>query len=239
MRIVVNHLTRMQPGYICVAGIDVQDNEHIRPVLGRERLTVGLLARNGGAFDMGRLVDLGPTQPSGTAPETEDHAFDPSRLVSVRELSPASFWKLLTAVSCDRLTDIFGNDLKAQRHGCTVDEGQGNASLGCLRTATPPSITINRWNKIRAQVADGTFDVDLSVTDLRLYEKDQKTPRAKVIDDVQRRIQRGVRVILSVGLARAFQARGDAARRHWLQVNNLNLEDDPAWKADLKHQSER
>ena len=143
MRIVVNHLTRMQPGYICVAGIDVQDNEHIRPVLGRERLTVGLLARNGGAFDMGRLVDLGPTQPSGTAPETEDHAFDPSRLVSVRELSPASFWKLLTAVSCDRLTDIFGNDLKAQGHGCTVDEGQGNASLGCLRTATPPSITIN------------------------------------------------------------------------------------------------
>ena len=59
MRIVVNHLTRMQPSYICVAGIDVQDNEHIRPVLGRERLTVGLLARNGGAFDMGRLVDLG------------------------------------------------------------------------------------------------------------------------------------------------------------------------------------
>ena len=57
MRIVVNHLTRMQPGYICVAGIDVQDNEHIRPVLGREQLTVGLLARNGGAFDMGRLVD--------------------------------------------------------------------------------------------------------------------------------------------------------------------------------------
>ena len=63
MRIVVNHLTRMQPGYICVAGIDVQDNEHIRPVLGRERLTVGLLARNGGAFDMGRLVDLGSGRP--------------------------------------------------------------------------------------------------------------------------------------------------------------------------------
>ena len=232
MRIVVNHLTRMQPGYICVAGIDVQDNEHIRPVLGGRRLTVDLLARNGGAFDVGRLVELGPTQPSGTAPETEDHTFDPGRLVSVRELSPASFWQLLTTVSCDKLADIFGNDLKAQRNGCAVDEGQGNASLGCLRTATPPSISINRWGKIRAQVDDGTFDVDLSVTDLRLYGRDQTTPRANVIADVQRRIHGGVRVILSVGLARAFQVSGDTARRHWLQVNNLYLEDDPAWKAD-------
>ena len=48
----------------------------------------------------------------------------------------------------------------------------------------------------------------------------------------QRRIKRGVGVILSVGLARAFQVSGDTARRHWLQVNNLHLEDDPAWKAD-------
>ena len=59
MRIVVNHLTRMQPGYICVAGIDVQDNEHIRPVLGRARLTVDLLARNGGAFDVVALSNWG------------------------------------------------------------------------------------------------------------------------------------------------------------------------------------
>lgn len=232
MRIVVNHLTRMQPGYICVAGIDVQDNEHVRPVLGPSRLTLDLLARNGGAFDVGRLVELGPTQPSGTAPETEDHTFDPGRLVSVRELSPGSFWKLLTAVSCDRLTDIFGKDLKAQRNGCAVDEGLGNASLDCLRTSTPPSIAINRWDKIRARVADGTFDVDLSVTDLRLYAKDQKTPRARVIADLQRRIQKGVGVILSVGLARAFQVSGDTARRHWLQVNNIHLEDNPTWKAD-------
>jgi len=152
--------------------------------------------------------------------------------VRFRELSPGSFWKLLTVVARDTLTDIFGEDLKTQRNGCAVDEGEGNASLGCLHTATSLSITINRWGKIRAQVADGTFDVDLSVTDLRLYAEDQKTPRAKVIADMQRRIKRGVGVILSVGLARAFQVSGDTARRHWLQVNNLHLEDDPAWKAD-------
>jgi hypothetical protein len=232
MRIVVNHLTRMQPGYICVAGISVQGNEHIRPVLGRSRLTVDLLARNGGAFDIGRLVELGPTQASGTAPETEDHTFDAGRLVSVRELSTGSFWKLLTEVSSDTLADIFGKHLRAQRNGGAVDEGKGHASLGCLRTATPPTIAINGWGKIRAQVNDGKFDFDLSVTDLRLYAKDQKTPNAKVVADVHRRLKKGVGVILSVGLARAFQVTGDTARRHWLQVNNLHLEDDPIWKAD-------
>jgi hypothetical protein len=110
-----------------------------------------------------------------------------------------------------------------------VDEAQGNASLGCLRTEIPPSIAINRWGKIRAQVADGTFDVDLSVTDLRLYEKDQQTPRAAAVASIQQRIDQGVGVILSVGLARAFQVSGDARRRHWLQVNNFHLEDAPVW----------
>jgi len=34
----------------------------------------------------------------GTAPETEDHTFDAGRLVLVRELTPGSFWKLITRV---------------------------------------------------------------------------------------------------------------------------------------------
>ena len=32
-----------------------------------------------------------------------------------------------------------------------------------------------------------------------------------------------------VGLARAFRAQGDTQSRHWLQVNNIHLEDDPVW----------
>ena len=43
MKIVVNHLTRMQPGYICVAGLDFQTNAHVRPVLAGSRLTVSFI----------------------------------------------------------------------------------------------------------------------------------------------------------------------------------------------------
>jgi hypothetical protein len=229
MRVVINHLTRMQPGYICVAGIDVRTNQHVRPVLRRARLTTDLLARNGGAFDIGRVVDLEPAEPNGSGPETEDHIFDLGRLVAVEELDSDSFWELLNGIALETLTEIFGEALHAQRRGCAVDEDEGDASLGCLRTALPPSIEINRRGKIRARVADGTFDVDLSVTDLRLYEEDMQTPRAAMVANIQQRIQQGVGVILSVGLARAFQVSGDTRRRHWLQVNNFYLEDDPIW----------
>lgn len=221
----------MQPGYICVAGIDVQSDEHIRPVLLGARLTVNLLRRKGGVFDVASMVDLGQTKPHGVPPETEDHIFDPAQLVGLRDLGAGPFWKLLKAVSHKRLADIFGKDLKAQRSGCAVDEGTGSASLGCLQATTPPEVFINSWGKIRARVTDGSFDVDLSVTDLRLYEEDQETPRSKVVAEVQRRIEDGVGVVLSVGLARAFRASGDTARRHWLQLNNFHLEDDPAWQA--------
>jgi hypothetical protein len=37
-------------------------------------------------------------------------------------------------------------------------------------------------------------------------------------------------VILSVGLTRPFRKWGDSEERHWLQVNNIHLEDDPLWQ---------
>ena len=231
MKIIVNHLTRMQPGYICVAGLDLQTNAHVRPVLAGSRLTVDLLKRKGGPFDIAVVVDLGATQPQGRPPQTEDHVFDPAQLTAVKELTAERFWKVLKSVSRNTLKETFGEKLQPQRSGCAVDEGTGSVSLGCVSPVTPPRIFINGWEKVRTRVNDGTFDIDLSVTDLRLYEHDQQTPRAKMVTNIQRRIEKGVGVILSFGLARAFRAQGDTARRHWLQVNNIHLEDDPMWQA--------
>lgn len=231
MKIVVNHLTRMQAGYICVAGLDLQTNAHVRPVLARSRLTVDLLKRKGGPFDIAVVVDLGNTQAQGKPPETEDHLFDRAQLTTMKELPAGRFWEVLKSVSCNTLKEIFGKKLQRQRSGCAVDEGTGSASLGSLLPATPPQLSINGWGKLRTKINDGTFNVDLSVTDLRFYKDDSHILQPKVVADVQRRIKKGVGVIISVGLARAFVAMGDTVRRHWLQVNNIHLEDDPTWQA--------
>src|SRR5215203_1566829 len=78
LQILVDHLTRMQPGYFCVAGVDVNTPRHIRPVLRRGRLTIDLLSTGTGPFDVGSVVDLGPATYAGHAPELEDHDFDPA-----------------------------------------------------------------------------------------------------------------------------------------------------------------
>src|SRR5918999_4021239 len=79
LQILVNHLTRMQPGYVCVAGVDIHTLEHVRPVLRYGRLTTNLLRRNGGPLDIGSVVDLGAPTCVGRAPEVEDHYFNAAR----------------------------------------------------------------------------------------------------------------------------------------------------------------
>jgi hypothetical protein len=48
------------------------------------------------------------------------------------------------------------------------------------------------------------------------------------------RLAQGVPALLSVGLTRPFSTRPDEPPLHWLQVNNLHLEDDPAWRLSAR-----
>jgi hypothetical protein len=79
-------------------------------------------------------------------------------------------------------------------------------------------------------LSDGSMSLDLSVTDLRLYGDDGGRPDTVQVRDVADRLAQGVPALLSVGLTRPFSARPDEPPLHWLQVNNIHLEDDPAWR---------
>ena len=225
MKIVVSHLTRMQPGYICVAGIDLNSGKHVRPVLGR-RLGTELLQSNGGVFGIGAVVDLGRTYRVGTAPELEDYQFSRENLKLVEIASAKKFWAMIDATSTTSLAGIFGPSLTSHGGACAVDVDAGTASLGCLTLQAGSVLEIDPWKKIRRRVDDGTFAPSLSVTDLRLYEEDQKTPRHELIATIADRLE-DENVLLSVGLARAWKRPDDTESRHWLQANNLHFETDP------------
>lgn len=229
MQIVIGHLTRMEPGYICVAGIEPDTARHVRPVLHRRRLTRDLLRKEGGVFEIGALVDLGPTKGVGHAPELEDHEFSTENLRYLYRLKPGDFWKYLIESSQKKLTAIFGDELKQRGRSCTVDIDTGKASLGNLGPEKISYFGVNtwdNWDKIRIQISDGELDPDLSVTDVRLYKSDQQTARRRIVESVAGRL-RGTGVVLSVGLTRAWRKSGETAPRHWLQVNNIHLEEDP------------
>jgi hypothetical protein len=91
---------------------------------------------------------------------------------------------------------------------------------------------VSGYGKIRMLITDGVLTADLSVTDLRLCATDHKTPDEHAIRQVNRRIWAGVGVILSVGLSRPWQQSDDTLARHWLQVNNIHLEDSAVWRLE-------
>jgi hypothetical protein len=230
MQILVNHLTRMQPGYFCAAGIDLETGTHVRPVLRRGRLTTDLLSTNGGPFDIGSVLDLGPTTNAGHAPELEDHRFDTAGVRWLYDDGADDYWDALEAVARESLEEIFGPALELWDESGTVDLGEGHASLGCLRPEKQPWMYVDHRGTVRLVLDYLMPSVDLSVTDLRLYERDGRTPRRDLVRSVQKRLEAGVETILSVGLTRPWRKWNDDAERHWLQLNNIHLKDDPLWQ---------
>ena len=234
MRIIVNHVTRMQHGYICVAGVEPHSGRHVRPTLnGKLRLTDSLLTTHGGPFDIASLVELGAVRSVGNAPEVEDRQFSGVEAYAIGVVSPTDFGNLLRQTARNTLTDIFGADLQQHGSTCVVAMGKGAASLGCLALTSRPRLVVYEGTAIpspRLQFTDGVFDLTAAVTDLRLYESDYATLRRQVIASLNERFAQGAAVILSVGLTRPWQKPRDTAERHWLQVNNIHLVDHPVWR---------
>lgn len=236
MKIAVAHLTRMAPGFVCVAGVDVDNGTHVRPVLSRGRLGTALCARQGGPFDMATVVDLGETRPVPTPPELEDHEFSPLRVRAVQRIEPMLFWDMLAHLAKPSLRDLFGPELQQRGlQSAATEQHTGHASLGLLMPTRTPQLFMDTNRKgepaIRVKINTPDFlQLNLSVTDLRLHGEDGATPNVPLVESVARRIRSGTPVILSVGLTRAFPNGTGAPPVHWLQVNNIHLADDPCWR---------
>ncbi|HTP27485.1 MAG TPA: hypothetical protein VMK12_17765 [Anaeromyxobacteraceae bacterium] len=230
MDIVVTHLTRMSRGYVCVAGEEERSGRNIRPVAGQ--LSTSVLARHGGAFDIGNRIDLGPVVPVPTPPEVEDHRFELAKVRRLGTLKGTEFWSLLSAHSKRKFTDVFGPDLQVHRGAKGyVELHQGSASLGYLTPVTRPTLTLSSYGskvKITLELSDGTYRLEMPVTDIRLYGPDHVTPDAALVASVNKRLAT-TNCIVAVGLARPFAGALDRDV-HWMQANNLHLQDDPVWQ---------
>jgi len=225
----------MHGGKICVAGVDVQTRRHVRPVLGYEGLTAKFLARHGGPFDMARIVDLGRPRPKPNRPHVEDHEFAPSRVRFRRNASAAEFWETLQELSRSSLQEIFGGVLREVGPSrWAADLGQGTASLGVVRPQRPPKLYLHtrrdRGPQIRIKLADGQLEADAGVTDLRLYGPDHTTPDAAAVHAATRWIADSQSVLLGVGLTRKFRPADGSGYLHFLQVNNIHVQEDPTWR---------
>jgi hypothetical protein len=224
MKIIVNHLTHLNQGFICVAGLDLETHRHVRPRLRQNNLTEAYLTRKGGYFELGAMLDLDWVERAPTPPEVEDVRFNPRRVRVLQKAPPAYFWKLLKSVAGPRLSEIFGPALRPLDYSAVVTEGQGTASLGCLYLDHLPELTLNQRGRPRLALHDPPFNLNLSVTDLRLYQGGTTSLNHAAFDQANALIRQGGPAILSVGLSRAWRKNEDTPAYHWLQVNNLHFE---------------
>jgi hypothetical protein len=229
MQIIVNHLTQMNQGFICAAGIDLETHRHVRPRLRQNNLTRAFLSESGGYFELGASLDLGWVERSSDPPEVEDIRFNARRVQTLKKPNPQYFWDLLKSVSKNHLAEIFGPDLKPLDASAVVAEGKGTASLGCLLLDHPPEISLNNQGRLRLGLVDQNFKLNLSVTDLRFYTTDHTGINPAVVEQANTLIRQGGPVILSLGLSRAWRKGGHTLAYHWLQVNNLHFESNPLW----------
>lgn len=230
MEIAINHLTRMSGG-ICVAGVDLATNSHIRPVLNTQ-LTFDFLVRNGGPFDIGNIIDLGATTAQPRAPRLEDHLFDQTKARMLRVQTPSDYWSLLNQVCRIDLADIFGTELVlTPTKKAYLPAWTGQGSLGCILPVEPPEL-FEDWGKLRIKVKtmlrNAPAELNLSPTDIRLYLDDHATYDPAALQ-LNLRLKSET-VILGVGVGYPTAQTAYHPSAHWLQVNAIHFSGTPTWQ---------
>jgi hypothetical protein len=219
----------MYSGHICAAGIDVESGRRVRPVA-RAQLPSSMLSTRGGVFDIGNVVELGRTRWQGSPPEVEDVLFDPRAAKVARRLSGDEFISALRKRLAPGLIAI-GPALVRENNSMITPRGMGRCSLVATAADGPVQIAVrtqrntrgDQEKRIRFVRSDG---VDLSVTDVRLYQPDMLTPDDERVTWLQERLAGSPEVILCFGLGRPYND------RHYLQLNNLHLSNAAGWQLD-------
>ncbi len=231
MRIVVNHVTRMAFPRVCVAGIDPQTYDHLRPTTHKgDRITRKHLRESGGPFGVGALVELGSVSPAPSPPEMEDHGFSTRNARHVEDLGDDEFLQMLSRTSAPDLESAFGSALERLKWKYAIDVGCGERSLAVIRAQQRPQLKLDSFegkDKLQLRFNDVEPQAYVPITDVRFYEQDQRTVKRDLVENAARRLKRGVGAFLMFGVAHAFEAPNDDRERHWLQLNGLCLVDKP------------
>lgn len=189
-------------------------------------LTTSLLTNEGGPFGVGALVELGETKPAPEPPFVEDQLFNPAAATAQGQVEPELYTDWLEAVAFNSVRRAFGPDLERLKSTkLATREGLGKQSLAVVRLTNATMTT--SFGKPRLNFYEDDLLTQTTVTDLRFYEDDFKTANYETVASVSSRLAEGMKAWAMFGLARPFKAQGDDARRNWLQLNGICLEDDP------------
>jgi hypothetical protein len=224
--LIITDVTRFaKSGKLCVAGIDVENGECIRPMIAGSSHPDYLTHEACKTHDIlpgtvltGTFADIKGT----SRPHHEDRLA--SKMKSLGASSAADFEEILRQHSYGSLSTGFGADPNGKVFG--LDLPPPVRSIITLRPR-PGSVHIsdNPFNPGRIQAAfvdeEGHSYSNLPITDLGLYDfvGNPQTRRMSVdsLNDLLRNVKR---TYLRVGLSRAYAA-PDGRNGYWLQLNGV------------------
>jgi hypothetical protein len=226
--ILINHLTRMNHPNYCIAGIDIDRKTHVRPELKNGRITDIYLGKKRGPFSIGSIVEIPDLDLNPEKPQSENARFRAQRVRVIQKLSSSEFWNYLNEYAKKNLEEIFTElnyeEKNNGRFGTFVKPREGNVSLGILKTKNLmlySSPTGGASIKLRAVLRENNRQIDLSVTDYRLYEDDFITPKFELFKKYEE-LAIKEDLMICVGLTKLYNE-----KYHWLQVNNIYFKNGP------------
>ncbi|OYW75880.1 MAG: hypothetical protein B7Z37_11180 [Verrucomicrobia bacterium 12-59-8] len=218
--LIITDYTRFKPKNpnVCIAGIDYNTGECIRPypyLSFQEALRLGIAP---GAILHGNF-DL---QPNRSGPHQEDSSFADLQLYGVSTAS--TFRDVLLRRAFDDVRPAFG--LSAHHTGRGVPVGHQLAhSIASVRVL-PSSVAVVEdgftAGKIRLNFTDllGESWTGFPITDLGFYDYAQQHQTRGALDVINNWMQSQSEVMLRIGLSRAFQPSGQP-NAYWMQANGI------------------
>lgn len=220
-QVLVTEVTRMSHGLVCVAGIDLDTAEMVRP-----------LQQDGSNWEekswvdtdilrIGNIVLLKPATPSGHA--HHPHAAEDFRVATVTRfahVTPAQLYAACVETADSDLDAIFAPHLVDRKY---VVDGAACRSLGCVLVPVAAlNTSVTPFEKVAVSWQDHGRWYNLSVTEVAIRSAAPALGKA-MLDDRLAPVRGHGRVALRVGLARGWDGgdQGYDPKRCYAQLNGV------------------
>lgn len=225
----VTEVTRMGGGQVCVASIDLQTQRIKRPLQWNHKNwseTFVAMGLHPGAIVRQRIRNQ--QEPHGFPHQTEDTQLtDPLEFTGHR-LSESELFTTLAPTVDVSVGSIFNDNIVDCKY---VVEATKCRSLGSVMVDAVDLRFTESYGDGRLTLISGAATYDLKITDLRVSKAAEEGRREAIVAAIQRAATDGQRIIVRVGLARAWQGPNGEfrPRRCYVQSNGLIFQSSPGF----------
>lgn len=219
-KIIVTDLTRFSnPEIVCIAGIDVETGQCIRPMPYLKALECQQLKVLPGAILSGVFSPI----PQASGPHQEDRSYKNLRFEGI--CSSEDFKAVLQKTTFKSIEDGFEISLQNNQKHIPVNHPIDRSIITIRADTSDIEIVEDNYKqgKLKLHFRDGSgrFYRFISITDLGFYRYAEVCHHADDLDGLNAFISSQSEAYLRIGLSRSWARPGESEKVYWMQVNGI------------------